>query len=121
MFGWRLRQHPVSEIEDERPAAERIANRTDLLLHHPSSNKQCDRVEIALHRDPSLQLLAGERNWNRGIDTDRIDAGFRDIARIEEPGPAGKADYRNRRKALLQPMPDAPCRLDNPPLEAALG
>src|SRR5713226_5037100 len=111
----------MPEIEDERAAAEHVANRANFLLHHRPTNEQRDRIEVALYRNTPLQPLTGKSPGNHGIDANCIDTGLRNIPLVEEPGATRKANHRDRRKLLLQPSRDAPRRLDNPTLEAGLG
>src|ERR1051326_2638005 len=121
MLRRRLRQYAVPEIEDEWAAAEGAPDFANLSRHHLPADEKCDRVEIALHDHTPLQFLAGKAVRHRGVDADRIDTALCNVARIEEPGAARKADDGHRREAFFQPSDDLPRWLDDPPLEAALG
>ena len=60
MFRRGLWQDAVPEVEDKRPAAQSRPNPVHLLLHDRSTNQQRHRIEIALHHDIRLQLVAGK-------------------------------------------------------------
>ena len=53
----RARQNTVAEIENERPAGERVQDRIDAAVECLTTREQHQRIEVSLHRAPRLAGL----------------------------------------------------------------
>src|ERR1035437_9752836 len=60
----RVGQDAVAEIEDERPARKSVQHVVDFPIERAAACAQEQRIDIALHRHPALDLLAGEASVN---------------------------------------------------------
>src|SRR6186997_1945387 len=58
MRNWRFRQDAVTEIEDERPRPEVFQNFVNGAIERGAAGEQDQRVEIALHGNFALHVLA---------------------------------------------------------------
>src|SRR5690348_4780803 len=82
----RLRQNAVAEIEDKGAAGKRLA----CLVHRPikrsTAGEKRQRIEIALHRYPALDLVARETAVDHPVEADGIERHLVDIAQEVGPG-----------------------------------
>ena len=69
----RLRQDAVAEIEDERPAGERLQYRIDGAVERLAAGQQRQRIEIALHRPAALDAARARIKIDHPVEADRID------------------------------------------------
>ena len=96
----RVGQDAVAEVEDERRPGERFENRIDAVVERGTAGAQRQRIEIALHRTPALDLIARETQINHPIQTDSIDFNVLDVAFQIAAGTARKPDdLRARHRA----------------------
>ena len=85
----RVGQNAVAEIEDEGLRRKGVEHVVDCAIECGTASQQDQRIEIALHRPPALNLLARERPVDHPIEPDRIDLDLVDIARQRCAGAAG--------------------------------
>src|ERR1700692_451590 len=77
----RLRQHAMTEIENERPSGKGLESGIDGAIKRCAADEEGQWIEIALNRPPALNLVAREARLNHPIKTHRIDGNGRDITR----------------------------------------
>ena len=99
----RFRHDAMAEIEDERPARERLQNRVNGAIERRPAGDQHQRIEIALHRHAALHPLAHKTAIHHPIEADRIDRELLDIARQQRAGAARKADHLGARDLRRAP------------------
>ena len=96
----RIRQDAVAEVENKRPASQRGKDCIDTAVERGAAGAQYQRIEIALHRAPVLDLIARKIKINHPIQTDGIDFDILDVAFQVAAGAAGKTDdLRARHRA----------------------
>jgi len=83
----------MAEIENERAARKSVQHVVDFPIERSPACAQEQRIDIALHRHPALDLLAGEASVNAAFQADRIDAGLIHIAWNIFARAAGKSDH----------------------------
>ena len=87
-----------------------------------AADQQQHRVEIALHRDTRSAVGRGQTPAGTvGVEADRIDAGLGDIALVQQPGAARKADHRAAPESALSRRDDGGCRRDDPAVKLRFG
>src|SRR5689334_25296301 len=92
----------MPEIEYEGTLAESGDDRPHRRRHRATTSEEQYWIEVALHRVPSLYMLTGPGQRNRGIEAHRIDASELGISRIEDASAARKAD--DRQVWMLRPQ-----------------
>src|SRR3954452_3362854 len=88
----RFRLDAVPEVEYEPALAEVRQHVIDRLIESGAACDQRKRVQISLHRDPVLYVVADQRRFGCPIDADRIDASRFHISGQQRPGPPWKPD-----------------------------
>ena len=78
----------MPEVEDERSVAENGAQFLDGLRQGRPADNQQDRIEIALDGKTRLQPIPGKPRRHGGIETGRVDPGFRRVTFMEKPRPS---------------------------------
>src|SRR5262245_40136306 len=117
MVDRRLGKNAMPEIEDEGARGERGEDRLHAPVKGGTARDEKDRIEIALHRDESLQPVFDESERLAGIAADRIDARLLGVALGVEACAAREADHGRARRLLLHPLDDPPGRGDAPAIE----
>src|SRR5262245_32672199 len=117
MVDRRLGKNAMPEIEDEGARGERGKNRLHAPVKAPAARDEKDRIEIALHRDESLQPVLDESQRLAGIATDRIDTRLSGVALGVEACAAREADHGRPGRLFLHPLDEPPSRGDAPAIE----
>jgi len=89
-----FRQHTMTQVEDERTAAERPAQLLDRSFEGGAVRDQQHRIEIALDRTKPLKMRPGVAGRHHCIETDTIDAGLRNVPFVEQTRATGKTNDR---------------------------
>src|SRR5215510_10299478 len=113
-FGRRLRQHAMSEVEDEGSIAKQPAQVSHRSLERRAASDQQNWVEITLNRRERLQPLTGVAGWDHLIKADPVDPSLSDVALVENTRATREANDRMIRKAPLQGRNDGSRRFDDP-------
>src|SRR5205823_2546290 len=92
MLDWRLRHDPVAEIEDVRAACKGLERRIDRPVERRTAGDQRQRVNIALHRQSGLHLLARKRPIDHPVEPNCIYARLCNVFREHRAGSARKSD-----------------------------
>src|ERR1700682_4154568 len=69
----RLGQNAVPEIEDERLGCKRLEHSLDLAIERGAAGDERQRVEIALYRPTTLDVLARVGAIDHPIEPNRVD------------------------------------------------
>src|SRR5258705_7959029 len=87
-----LRQDAVAEIEDERSLGKRLKDVIHSTIERGAAGKQRQWIEISLHRNAPLDLIAHEGEIGCPIQPHCIDGHVFDIAQKSSPDAAGKSN-----------------------------
>src|SRR5204863_9949021 len=77
----RLGQEAMAEIENERSARESFENSIDAAVKCRTTCEQRKRIEITLHRNAALHLIARERLVDHPVEPNRIEPDVLHITR----------------------------------------
>src|SRR6185437_5703255 len=88
----RLGQDAVPEVEDEASARKRLKHRIDRTVERAAAGEQHQRIEIALHGPPALDLIASEDPIDHPIQPDGVDRHLLNITPQRRAGSTRKAD-----------------------------
>src|SRR5262245_23310272 len=114
----RLGQNAMPEIEDEGARAKGGEDRLHAPVEARAAGDEKDRIEIALHRNESLQPVLDESERLAGIAADCIDARLLGVALGVEACAAREADHGRPWRRFLHLLDDPPGRGDAPAIEA---
>src|SRR4029077_2184811 len=87
-----LRQDSVPQIEDEGSFGKDLERQIDGAVECSATDEQHEGVEISLHRQARLELLAREGGIDRPIKTDGIHSNILHIGQERGAGPARESD-----------------------------
>src|SRR3954447_22922283 len=76
----RIRQDAVAEVENKWPGPKRGEDRIDAAVERGAARAQRQRIEVALHRTPALDLISRKIKVNHPIQTNGIDLNILDVA-----------------------------------------
>ena len=110
----RVRQHAMTEIEDERPCrkASRIASTARSSASPPTRSASGSRLPWTGRC--ALDVIARESKVHHPVEPHRIDRDSRKIALSSVPAPRGKPMIFARRNSLAHSRDDPRHRLDAP-------
>src|SRR5579883_2801195 len=111
----------MTEIEHEDAFLKLTENASDRPRHRLPADQEVDGIEIALNRQPGLQMRARPIDVNRLIKTYTVDAAPLRVSLTVRPGATRKSDDRNGRMLGPERYGDTLHGLDHPALELGTG
>src|SRR5262245_2090155 len=117
MLDRRLRHDPMAEVEDEGAAGEGLQGGIDRALERIAAGKQCKRIDIALHGNSRLNLIARKGPVDGPVEPDCVHRGFRNVSGEQRAGSARKTDEFRPRHLPPDSVGDPTGRLDAPALK----
>ena len=108
---------PWPRLKISGPCAEILQDVVDRAIERGAAGEQRQRIEIALHGDAALHVLAHEGRLGHPVDAHRVDRHAVEIACERGAGAARKADDLRAGHLAAHVLDHAPHRRDAPALE----